>query len=63
MDSKQYKEIIRPFYSDKRFRSSVYVAEEVYCIGKQIWRRWRKKGGNSRNFTRYYERAFKRRTI
>ena len=28
MNSKQYKEIIRPFLSDKRFRHSVYVAEE-----------------------------------
>lgn len=39
MNSKQYKEIIRPFLSDKRFRHSVYVAGGMYCVGKQIWRR------------------------
>ena len=35
MNSKQYKEIIRPFLSDKRFRHSVYVAEECIALAKR----------------------------
>ncbi len=35
MDSKQYKEIIRPFLSDKRFRHSVYVAEECIALASR----------------------------
>lgn len=35
MDSKQYKEIIRPFLSDKRFRHSVYVAEECVALASR----------------------------
>lgn len=36
MDSKQYKEIIRPFLSDKRFRHSVYVAEECIALASRF---------------------------
>ena len=32
---KQYKEIIRPFLSDKRFRHSVYVAEECIALASR----------------------------
>ena len=35
MDSKQYREIIRPFLSDKRFRHSVYVAEECIALASR----------------------------
>ena len=35
MNSKQYKEIIRPFLSDKRFRHSVYVAEECIALASR----------------------------
>ena len=35
MNSKQYKEIIRPFLSDKRFRHYVYVAEECIALASR----------------------------
>ena len=49
MNSKQYKEIIRPFLFDKRFRHSVYVAEECIALASRYGVD-EKKGGNSRNF-------------
>ncbi len=36
MNSKQYKEIIRPFLSDQRFRHSVYVAEECVALASRF---------------------------
>ncbi len=35
MDSKEYKQIIRPFLSEKRFLHSVYVAEECIALASR----------------------------
>ena len=50
MNSKQYKEIIRPFCLINVFRHSVYVAEECIALASRYGVD-EKKAGNSRNFT------------